>query len=270
MTSNSPIKSNSYESFGEIDKRLFVSSLEKGFRVLKAFYESSDDVSLTEVAQFTGLGRSAAQRLLYTFRVLGYVEQDLRTRRYRLTARVLDSSYAFLRNNRLKEIAFPYLLDANIHCEETVNLTELIDTDIIYVARFPSRWIISANIVIGKRLPAFSTAPGLVMLAYMPPECAHDILERSDIRALTPYTCTNMDEIKQSIVDIRQRGYTIANQQTYVGDMSVAAPVLDDAGQAAAAVNISVSTARWDTDRVTKELVPLVIETAQAISKALR
>src|SRR5688572_23729816 len=64
----------------DVDPRLFVGSVEKGMRVLRAFYNQSTPLSLTEVAERTGLGRSAAQRFIYTLKALGYLRQDPKTR----------------------------------------------------------------------------------------------------------------------------------------------------------------------------------------------
>ena len=66
--------------------------------------------------------------------------------------------------------------------------------------------------------------------------------------------------------DVRQRGYAIAEQETYLGDMSVAAPVLDASGRPVAAVNIAVPTTRWNVADCRRTLVPMVLETARVIS----
>lgn len=255
---------------GDVDPRLFVGTLGKGMQVLQAFREQSRGLSLTEVSALTGLGRSTVQRFLYTFRVLGYLRQDPRTRRFSLTPRMLDFGYAYLRNDYLVEKAFPYLLEASKRTEETVNLTELDDTEIVYVSRFPAREVVSVDIVLGERLPVFSTSSGRAMLAFLPPNQARDILARSRMRPFTPHTCTDTGKIERELADIRERGYAISDQQTFIGDMSVAAPVLTASERAVAAVNIAVSATRWSVEGIARDLAPVVVETARAISKALR
>lgn len=251
-----------------IDQRLFVGSVDKGLRVLRAFYNQPKPLSLTEIAERTGLGRSAAQRFIYTLKVLGYLRQDGKTRHYTLSPRVLDFGFAYLRNDSLVEQAFPYLLEASKRTDETVNLTELDDTEVIYVSRFPSRKVISVDIVLGARLPAFCTAPGRAMLAQLPPERARAILERSQIERRTPYTITDIGEIVASLDKVRQARYALSDQETFVGDISVAASVIDHNGAVLAAVNIAVPAPRWSADQAERELAPIVIETARAITKA--
>ena len=81
---------------GELDQAgtLFVSSLEKGFRVLEAFREAPGDLGLTEIALRTGLDKSAAQRFTNTLYQLGYLEKDPRSRRYRPAARLMEHADA--------------------------------------------------------------------------------------------------------------------------------------------------------------------------------
>lgn len=252
-----------------VDRRLFVGGVEKGLRVLRAFYDQPNPLSLSEVAESTGLGRSAAQRFLYTLKALGYLRQDAATRRYTLSHKVLDFGYAYLRNDSLIEKAFPYLLEANKRTDETVNLTELDGDEVIYVSRFPSRKIISVDIVLGRRLPAYCTAPGRAMLACLPDETARAIVECSQPAARTPYTETDPGVILERIDRVRRAGYAVSNQETFVGDISVAAAVRDHKGQMLAAVNIAVPHPRWSPEQAERDLAPVVLETTRAITKAL-
>jgi len=256
-------------SVAEPDPRLFVSGVEKGLRVLRAFYNAPNPLSLTEINKVTGLGVSACQRFLYTLKTLGYIRQDAATKRYSLSAKVLDFGYAYLRNDYLVEQSFPYLLDAHKRTDETFNLTELDGTDVIYVSRFPSRNVISVGLVLGSRLPAFCTAPGRAMLAFMPRERALSIIEGAPREARTPHTVTDLDAILADLELTRQRGYAFSDQQAFVGDISIAAPVRDHRGEVVAAVNVALPTPRWSMDQAREAFAPVVMETARAISKVL-
>jgi DNA-binding IclR family transcriptional regulator len=178
-----------------VDRRLFVGGVDKGLQVLRAFYDRPMPLSLTDVAAATGMGRSAAQRFLYTLKTLGYLRQNPSTRRYTLSPRVLDFGFAYLRNDSLVEKSFTYLLDASKRTDETVNLTELDGTEVIYVSRFPSRKVISVDIILGARLPVYCTAPGRAMLSQMAPADAEAIIARSDRVARTPFTEVAPDRI---------------------------------------------------------------------------
>lgn len=252
-----------------VDRRLFVGGVEKGLRVLAVFRDQPLPLSLSEIAESSGLGRSAAQRFVYTLKMLGYLRQDPATRRYALTPKMLDFGYAYLRNDSLVEKAFPYLLEASKRTDETVNLTELDDTEVVYVSRFPSRRGMSVDIVLGARMPAYCTAPGRAILSGLPEEAARDVIERSRREQLTRFTVTEPEQILERIRSIRERGYAVSNQESFVGDISVAAAVRNHRKEVLAAVNVAVPHPRWTAARAEKELAPVVIETARAISKAL-
>ena len=65
-----------------------------------------------------------------------------------------------------------------------------------------------------------------------------------------------------------KRGYSIQINQSVMGDISVAAPIIDEHGRAIAAVNISVPTTRWTKERAEAELVQHVHVAATSISKS--
>ena len=250
------------------DSPLFVGSLEKGLKILQAFDDGHRALRLTEIAHATGLDKSAAQRFTHTLYELGYLKKDPKTKHYRLAPKVLELGFAYLRTDGLVERAMPYLLEANKRAEETVNLTEMNGTDVVYVARVPSRHQVAVDVVLGTQLPAYCLAPGRAMLAFLPAEQARAAIERAERVAYTPRTLVAVEAIEAQLAETRRTGFSMCVEEYTPGEISVAAPVLDFARQPIAAINFSVPAARWSTQSVERRLVPLVIETAQAIGRA--
>ncbi|APH71889.1 hypothetical protein BSQ44_11310 [Aquibium oceanicum] len=257
---------------GRKDKAMdgrFLGSVEKTFQVLSAFNAKRKPLSLTEVVRLSGIEKSAAQRVLYTLRALGYLRQAEATRLYSLSARMLEFGASYIASSRLHEIAGPILEAVNASCEETVNLTEREGEDVVYVLRYPSRHVVSVDLSTGSRLPIFCTAPGRAILANLPEEEARRILAASDLRSHTPNTKTDPDEILEACARVRTHGYSLSNQEAFIGDISVSAPVFGEDGAVVAAINIAVPWPRWSVERVEAELAPVVVGAAQAVSKAL-
>ena len=248
---------------------LFVSSLEKGFRVLEAFREAPGDLSLTEIALRTGLDKSAAQRFTNTLYQLGYLEKDARSRRYRPASRLMDLSYTFLHQNRLSEIAVVRLIDASKVHGTTVNLCEMIDTDIIYTVRIPHSRASYPATVPGRRMPASSSSGGTAILAFRPADEVASIIAASARRAMTPNTVTDVDSIMGRIDEARDQGYGFGVGQAVPHEISVAAPVLDSRGYAVAAVQVPVYLPQWSAEEARAKIAPLVMETARSISGVL-
>jgi len=247
---------------------LFVGSVEKAFQVLHVFDGPKRHMTLADIARACGLDRSATQRLVYTLEALGYLRRIPDTRDYGLTPKVLQLSYNYVRANELIDKASPYLLEISRTLGETTNLQELDGHEIVFVARFPGHHLVNIDIAVGSRLSAYFTASGTAILSRLPDAVRRSILEQTRLEAITPYTETDPDKLLARVQRAATRGYAIVANETVLGDISVAAPIIDQRGLAAAAINIAVPTTRWTVDRVEAELVPHVQVAATSISKS--
>lgn len=247
---------------------LYVQSMEKALRVLYAFGAEHRALGLTDIAAATGFGMSAAQRFVHTWLELGYLKRDPHSRRYALAPKLLDFSFMYQRSSGLVEIAMPHLVTLGNICQENINMMELDATDVLYTVRLPRQEIRYPAGIVGARVPAFCTSAGRVILAHLPQEDAQDIILATDLTPRTPHTLTDSRTILEHLVEVRQLGYSIVDQEGLVGEISVAAPILDYTGTAIAAVSVPVSTTRWSVKSVQETLVPHVLETARAISRA--
>jgi len=249
------------------DERLFVASLAKGIELLSVLARAQRPVSLPEAAALSGLDRSTTQRLLYTLRELGCLRQEDVSRRYVLGARVLDLAHGFLQADALRRIALPLLDDLARRSEETVNLTELDGADVVYVARFPSRHVVSVDLALGTRLPAWCTGPGRAILSHLAAGAREALVPTGPLPRITPHTARTRKEVLARIERAARDGFALNNQEAYIGDISVAAAILDRAGAPLGAVNIAVPFPRWTPERVLRDLAPLVTETARQVSR---
>jgi DNA-binding IclR family transcriptional regulator len=248
---------------------LMVQSVEKAFRVLEAFDPQHATMSLSQVASFAGLDKSAAQRFTHTLEKLGYLRKDPESKRFELTTRTLKLGHNYTRASALIERAVPYLMHLSKETEETINLTVRDDTEIVFVLRFLSKQVLNPEVTIGTRMPAFCTAPGVAMLSCMGPEEARAILKRSDLRAYTPSTTCEMDRLLEKLAASAQRGYATAYEEFYHDDLSIAAAALTARHEPACAVNIAVSRSRYTPQEAEKRFAPLVVAAARSISQGL-
>ncbi len=245
----------------------FVASVEKAFQILRAFEARQRSLSLTEIAEASGLDKSAAQRFTYTLTALGYLKKDKEARRYTISPKILSLGMIYLRTDSLVTRARHQLYELNKAIDATVNLTELDDTDVIYVVRYPGRRIVTVDVVLGMRRPAFCSAGGRAILSTMPDDVAMDILRRSSRLAYTAHTKTSMRAIMAEVRLARSRGFALTAQESTLGDITVAAPVRRADGTTTAAVNISVSTSEWKAADVARKLGPTIREVATAVSE---
>lgn len=246
---------------------LFVGSTEKTFQILRAFNGGRGHLTLADISRVSGLDRSATQRLVYTLEKIGYLRRIPDTRQYGLTSKVMEFSYNYLRTNAVVDKASPYLLDISRTLGETTNLQELEQTDIVFLARFPGKHLINVDIAVGSRLPAFCTAGGIAMLSRMSAEARLDVVRNSHLVARTPFTELRPEVLLERFEQAAERGYAVVANETVLGDISVAAPILDHRGMVVAAISIAVPTTRWIPEQSEKNLAQHVQVAAASISK---
>lgn len=249
---------------------LYVGSLAKGLRLLRAFDEGHSDLSLAELAQRTGLDKSGTQRLANTLHVEGMLDKDPITRRFRPSHAWLQMAYAYYWSDPLIGQAMPKLIGLSQDLGETVNLAELSDEYIIYVSRLPCKRTYFAATIIGRRLPALSTSAGRAMLATLPEDELRHAIETWPITPFTPSTTLDRAEIADSVAQARLDGFAISTGQMILNEIGIASPITGNDGRAHAAVQCSVSAHTWTRERIVAEIVPRLQDTANAISPSFR
>jgi IclR family pca regulon transcriptional regulator len=244
----------------------FVQSLERGLLVIRAL-SLPEPQALSEVARTTDLSRAAARRFLLTLERLGYVRQA--AGRFSLTPRVLELGYAFLSSLSLPEIAQPHLERLVEQVQESSSVSVLDGDDVVYVARVPTRRIMSVTISVGTRFPAYATSMGRVLLAGLSDEQLDAALARADLRRLTARTITSRKALREEIARVRRQGYAIVDEELEAGLRSVAVPIDHAAGGVTAAVNLSVQASRTTVADLRRRLLPPLREAAAAIERDL-
>lgn len=252
------------ETTNQVDQ-LFVSSIEKAFKVLEAFGTDRRDLGLVEIIERTGLNKSAAQRFTHTLFRLGYLNKDASTRRYSLSRRVLESANNFLRVDPLVNRATPHVVELRRRLNARIGLGCLHGLSAIYLIALQSNQAAFSSAHPGFRIPLYCTTTGRILLAHREEKEARAIIERCERRQLTQSTVIDTDEIMTEIGRAREQGYCITDQEIRIGDINLAAPVFDGSGKAVAAIAVACSKSEWSREDLVKKVAPLVMETARSI-----
>jgi IclR family transcriptional regulator, pca regulon regulatory protein len=243
----------------------FVQSLDRGLAVLRSFDADHSHLTLSEVAARTDLTRATARRLLLTLCELGYVHANGKA--FSLTPKVLDIGYAYVASLNVQQIAQPYLEALSERVHESVSVTVLDGPDVIYVARVPTKRIMTISLGLGSRLPAYCTSMGRVLLAE---------LDRDELRAAVPAievhterTVRTWKQLEAALATVREQGWALVDQELEMGLRSIAAPLRDAGGRTIAAMNISTHAARTSLDEIHGHLLDELLSTAAQINGAL-
>jgi IclR family pca regulon transcriptional regulator len=246
----------------------YVQSFARGLSVIRAFGPDHPSMTLTQVAERTGMTRAGARRILLTLAHLGYVSSE--GRRFALTPRILDLGYSYLSATPLWSLALPYMEAVGQATRESCSVSVLDGTDIVYILRLSTHKVMSINLAVGSRLPAWATSMGRVLLAGLTDEALAAALAASKIVAYTPATLTDPAKLTNAITAVRARGYACVTKELEPGLQSVAVPIIDRAGHTIGAMNVSSHANRYARSQMLATFLPLLQNAANQINAALR
>ncbi len=242
----------------------FIEALARGLDVIRAFQPHQPAMSLAAVAGAAGLARPTARRILLTLEELGYVRQA--SGGFELTPRVLELGMTYVLSRNLWEVARPHMEALVARTHESSSIAQLDGSDIVYVARVAVPKIIALAVTIGTRFPAMPTSLGKVLLAALPPGQAERVLAEPSRSGITPRRQPDAAGRSAELREVRARGWSLTDEQLAAGIRSVAAPLRDGDGQVIAALNVTVHAAETPLDILTGQHLPLLLQTAGAIS----
>jgi IclR family pca regulon transcriptional regulator len=245
----------------------FVQSLERGLSVIRAFDADHANLSLSEVAAATGLSRAAARRFLHTLVHLGYMHNN--DGRFSLRPKILELGYAYLSSLTLPEVAMPHLEELVEEVRESSSVSELDGEDVVYIARVPTKRIMTMTISVGTRFPAYATSMGRVLLASQPEDWLERYLAAVSLHGLTERTITSPGGLRQELRKIRGRGWALVDQELEEGLRSLAAPIRNGDGRVVAAINVSTHAGRHSLESIVRDLLHPLLATAERIERDL-
>lgn len=243
-------------------------TVEKALRILRYLGDHQGvTAGLTEISDFLGYNKSTVYRILSVLEQFGFVEQSPVTQKYSLGVGLLELGTAYLANSELRKQARPYLEKLVEDSGETVHLAVLREWEVVYLDRVePPSSGISVAQKVGKRFPAYCTAVGKSLLAWLPAEQLQRFFREVALQPMTPKTITDPQELRRQLAQVKERGYAIDDEEIHEWGRCVAAPVFDFTGQAVAAISVSGLSMRLTDERIAAVLAPRVVDAARDIS----
>jgi len=246
-----------------------VEALAKGLRILSLFDEQRPSWRVTDLAAAAGLPMPTVYRVVMTLTAEGYLDH-LPNGDYRPGVKTLTLGTAALRSLDLVGLATPKLQRLGEATGETVNLAVLTGDRVLYLVRLRNSDLVTANIQVGSTLPAVTTSIGKLLLAHLDEADLHErITAESFASQHGPNAKVSLDELHDELVKIREQGWALQDEELAYGLRSVAGPITGKDGRVIAGVNLAVQARDWSTQRIVRELKPVVLETCAEISGLL-
>jgi IclR family transcriptional regulator, pca regulon regulatory protein len=250
----------------------FSQSLERGLAILGCFTPERPVLGIADMADDLGMSRSTTHRYVITLVALGYLEQGA-SRKYRLGLRVTDLGMSALNATGLREHSHPFLEELRQRTSYTVNLAVLDGPEILYVDRARSfrrgQSKIDFGLAPGSRLPAYCTAMGKLLLAYLPEHEQRSLLAEMKLSRRGPNTITSKKRLRDELAHVREESFAVNDQELASGLHSISAPVRSESREVVAAVNMAAHSSMISLEELVDQLGPHLVSTADRISARL-
>jgi DNA-binding IclR family transcriptional regulator len=244
-----------------------IRAVDRALDILLCFTRQTPELTMTQIAEQVGMHKSTVHRLLGTLEKKRFVDRDQLTGIYRPGIRLLQVAYLSLEHNDLRRVAAPFLRRLGEQSLETVDLAVIDDTEVIYLDVIESPQRVKLAAAIGMRLPAFCTASGKAILAYLPEERIKRILAGGMPRS-TEHTLVTPEALFENLRLVREQGVAFSEQEYEEGINAIGAPILDFNRLPIASVAVTGPAYRLTRARML-EICPFILSTASSIAEEL-
>lgn len=221
-----------------------VRSVVKAFTIIESLAQEGQ-LGISEIARRTNLNKATVHRLLSTLKGLGYLRQDRRADKYRLSYKLLAISSRVTRSQDFVTVARPVMERLAAEFQETVQLAVLDGANTIHIDHVPASRSLSFTVHIGSQEPAHTNALGKALLAWLSDDEFDAIFGDQD--SLPPYTDStiqSVEALRNVLRNVRLTGIAYDTEEHEVGLCCLGTPILDSDDVALAAISISAPCAR--------------------------
>jgi len=245
-----------------------VQILDRIMDIIVLMATSSRGMGVTEIGMKLNLHKSTVHRLINALVRRGYIEKDQRTGLYRIGLKFVEISSMYMHQLELKTEASPYMRKLTEAAGQVAHLAILDETDVVYIEKMDVFQSLRLYSQIGKRIPAYCSALGKVLLAGQNEPRMMQIVESLDLKPYTENTITDREALLAELEKTRERGWAIDNEEHERYVRCVAAPIRDFTGRVIAALSISGDFNVLKTSQE-EAYIRLVVEAADKISRRM-
>jgi DNA-binding IclR family transcriptional regulator len=224
-------------------------------------------VRLVDVTEALKLQRSTTHRILQCLADEGLIVQKIPGRRYVLGPLAFELGLGAALREELREMCRPALKRIAEKSGDVAFLAVRSGLETVCIDYAEGTYPVRAYTrQIGDRRPMGFGAVGVSMLALMPDEQMHDILNRS-ARALEAFSNETVADAAARVTRARRRGYGL-NERPTMGLRAIALAIRNPQGEPFAAFSLCAIASRLKQPR-TAEMVELIRGEIQTVEKAL-
>jgi len=246
-----------------------VQSIQRAMAIIETL-DKYRELGVTEIAEKLGLERSTVHRILSTLKALGYINQNPTNHKYSNSFRFFEIGNNVIQSLGFRRQALPFMQELSTKSNEAVNLAVLDGKYVIYIDKIESPATIKVDLPVGKRMPAYCTGLGKVLLAHLPEMTVRELFEDEPLIRYTKNTITDIDELCQHLAKIREQGYAVDNEEYVEGLLCIAAPIWGHTKNVVAALSVALPKFRYsDDDDKIAHIRDILLDVARRFSISL-
>jgi IclR family KDG regulon transcriptional repressor len=246
-------------------KGKIIKSIDHALQVLELFSAENQEWGVAEISEALNLYKSTVFDILKTFENRGLMKKDERTQKYQLEIKLMEILGAILNKMNLKQVALPFMEKISKKYDESVHLTIAVEDKLFPIMMIESTKSLRSFIALGEGIPLFCTASGKTILAYWPAAKLEDYLAKQDLKKYTETTITDVNVLRQELINILKNGYAVNNSEHEEGIRCVSGPILNFSGKILGTISVTGPAARMDKLGLA-EIAKDVMEYCKAIS----
>ncbi len=243
-----------------------IAAVDRALLVLEALADEPGQ-GVTHLSKSLGMTKSIVFRLLQTLEDRGFVFRDPDHAVYSLGYRIGVLGERVGRDGSLLVAARPVMDALRDSTSENVNLVVREGLRSLVLATRAGHHSIRLFAQAGRHGPLHAGGGSLCILAHSEPSVVEAVLA-NPLEAFTPYTITDRDKLRQSLLRIRANGYNIALNDLDEGAFSVAAPIFGSDDSVIACISVAGAMARFDEER-RERYIRAALDAAAEISSKL-
>jgi DNA-binding IclR family transcriptional regulator len=245
-----------------------VPALERALAIWELLAASKSGLTLPEIAKALDLPKSSVHCLLITLERHRYLHRNDPTSRYLFGSKLFSLANMSLSGLELRQVAMPHMHSLTKATGLATHLAVLERYEAVLMEKVEPPGETKLATWLGKRMDLHCTSVGKSLIAHLPDEELSRLMRETGMPRHNDNTIRSLRKLKEGLARSRQSGYYIDDEEDEIGYRCIGAPIVDETGQAIAAISISGSTAQVREDN-SAELATVVIRTADAISRLL-
>ncbi|MEI7516600.1 MAG: IclR family transcriptional regulator [Betaproteobacteria bacterium] len=236
------------------------------FALLEVIASKDQYFSLQSLADETAVPKPTLHRMLQQLETAQLLERSGDGRHYGTGVRLRRLAENLLMNDTAHGARHAVLRNLVAEVGESVNLTALSGSEVIYLDRVETPAPLRFYLHPGSRVPVHCSASGKVFLSQMAAAQRQRLLANAPLEAYTPKTLTAPEALEAEIRKVKRQGFALDNEEFLPGLLCVAVAVPSGDGRSNLCVAVQAPLMRLTADKALA-LLPALQRAAAALSR---